>query len=298
VDRLQEMSIFAAVAEDISFAAVSRRLGLSTATVTRAVAQLELRLGTLLVVRTTRQLRLTEAGLRFAADCRRLLQELQEAEDSAVGIHSSPRGSLTLTAPQVFGDLHVTPVMMEYLQQNPAVDIRALLVDRLVPLLDEGIDVAIRIGPLPDSSLTAIPVGQVRRVVVASPGYLAAQGYPDHPDQLLQRTTITAMVAESIADWRFQIAGEPYNLKMPSRLSVTSFTAAIHAAVDGWGLTQVSSYQVRAHLAAGRLVSALEGFEVPPQTVHVVYVEGRRGSSKVRSFVDFCVERLRRDFAL
>ncbi|MDB5979763.1 MAG: regulatory protein LysR substrate-binding protein [Pseudomonas sp.] len=297
MDRLQEMSIFAAVAEDISFAAVSRRLGLSTATVTRAVAQLELRLGTLLVVRTTRQLRLTEAGLRFAADCRRLLQELQEAEDSAVGIHSSPRGSLTITAPQVFGDLHVTPVMMEYLHQNPAVDIRALLVDRLVPLLDEGVDVAIRIGPLPDSSLTAIPVGQVRRMVCASPSYLAAHGYPEHPDDLRQRTTITAVFAESIADWRFQVAGEAHNVKMPSRLSVTSFTAAIHAAVDGWGLTQVASYQVRAHLAAGRLVSVLESFELPPQTVHVVYVEGRRGSSKVRSFVDFCVERLRQDFA-
>ncbi|MGV8918443.1 MAG: LysR family transcriptional regulator [Pseudomonas sp.] len=297
MDRLQEMSIFAAVAEDVSFAAVSRRLGLSSATVTRAVAQLEKRLGTLLVVRTTRQLRLTEAGLRFAADCRRLLQELQEAENSAVGIHSSPSGSLTVTAPQVFGDLHVTPVMMEYLHRHPAVDIRALLVDRMVPLLEEGIDIAIRIGPLPDSSLTAIAVGQVRRMVCASPGYLAAHGYPEHPEELMQRSTITAVFAEGTADWRFQVEGQTLSIKPPSRLSVTSFPAAIHAAVDGWGLTQVASYQIREQLAAGRLCCVLEAFEMPPLTVHVVYVEGRRGSSKVRSFVDFCVERLRQDFA-
>ncbi|WP_397448036.1 LysR family transcriptional regulator [Pseudomonas sp. NA-150] len=297
MDRLQEMSIFAAVAEDVSFAAVARRLGLSSATVTRAVAQLENRLGTLLVVRTTRQLRLTEAGLRFAEDCRRLLQELQDAEDSAAGIHASPSGSLTITAPQVFGDLHVTPILMEYLHRHPQVDIRALLVDRMVPLLEEGIDVAIRIGPLPDSSLTAIAVGQVRRMVCASPAYLAAHGYPAHPEELLRRSTISAVFAEGTTDWRFQVAGEVLSLKPPSRLSVTSFPAAIHAALDGWGLTQVASYQVRAHLAAGRLCSVLDAFEMPPLTVQVVYVEGRRGSSKVRSFVDFCVERLREDFA-
>lgn len=295
VDRIQEMTIFVAVAEGPSFAAVSRELGLSTATVTRAVAQLESRVGTLLVVRTTRQLRLTESGLRFADDCRRLLADLHEAESSAAGIHASPRGQLTITAPQVFGDLHVTPVMTEYLAQHPHVQIRGLLMDRIAAQLEEGIDVSVRIGQLPDSSLTAIPVGSVRRMVCASPGYLQAHGAPQHPSELIERETISVVVTGRSADWTFDIDGRVQEVKVNSRLSLTSFTASIHAALDGWGLTQVPSYQIRAHLQAGRLLPVLEPFEVTPLPVHVVYVEGRRGSSKVRSFVDFCVNRLRAD---
>jgi DNA-binding transcriptional LysR family regulator len=295
VDRIQEMTIFVAVAEHASFAAVSRHFALSTATITRAVAQLEQRLGTLLVVRTTRHLRLTEAGTRFVSDCRRLLADLNEAESSAAGIHASPHGVLTVTAPQVFGDLHVTPVLAEYLAEHPNVDIRGLLVDRMTPMLEEGIDVAVRIGQLPDSSLTGICVGQVRRMVCASPAYLAAHGYPQHPEELIGRETISAIVSERSADWSFRVDGDLHAVKVQSRLSLTSFTAAIHAAVDGWGLTQVPSYQIRSHLAAGRLCAVLEAFEVAPMPVHVVYAEGRRGSSKVRSFVDFCVARLRSD---
>lgn len=289
------MTIFVAVAEHASFAAVARHFVLSTATVTRAVAQLEQRLGTLLVVRTTRQLRLTESGLRFAADCRRLLADLSDAESSAAGIHASPSGLLTVTAPQVFGDLHVTPVLAEYLTLHPDVEIRGLLMDRIVPMLDEGIDVAVRIGHLPDSSLTAIAVGSVRRMVCASPAYLAAHGTPQNPHELIRRSTISAIMAERSSDWTFSIDGQRQSVDVESRLSLTSFTAAIHATLDGWGLTQVPSYQIRAHLNAGRLVTVLEAFEVPALPVHVVYAQGRKGSSKVRSFVDFCVTRLRAD---
>lgn len=289
------MTIFVAVAEHASFAAVARHFVLSTATVTRAVAQLEQRLGTLLVVRTTRQLRLTESGLRFAADCRRLLADLSDAESSAAGIHASPSGLLTVTAPQVFGDLHVTPVLAEYLTLHPDVEIRGLLMDRIAPMLDEGIDVAVRIGHLPDSSLTAIAVGSVRRMVCASPAYLAAHGTPQHPRELIRRSTISAVMAERSSDWTFSIDGQRQSVDVESRLSLTSFTAAIHATLDGWGLTQVPSYQIRAHLNAGRLVTVLETFEVPALPVHVVYAQGRKGSSKVRSFVDFCVTRLRAD---
>ncbi|EPN12387.1 LysR family transcriptional regulator, partial [Pseudomonas syringae pv. actinidiae ICMP 19070] len=170
--------------------------GLSTATVTRAVASLESRLGILLVVRTTRNMRLTEAGQRFAEDCRRLLTELDEAENAAAGVHALPAGTLTVTAPQMFGALHVTPVLTRFLNEYPAVDIRAILVDRVVSMLDEGADVAVRIGALRDSSLTAIPVGSVRRMVCASPAYLAQHGTPRHPDDLQLHSTVSTSAPE------------------------------------------------------------------------------------------------------
>ena len=291
------MTAFVAVAEAQSFAGAARRLGVSGATVTRAVAELERRLGSLLVVRNTRQLRLTEAGARFAADARRLLQELQEAEESAAGIHASPRGLLVVTAPQVFGDLHVMPAMLDYLAENPDVEIRALLVDRNVSLLDEGVDVAVRIGELPDSSLTAVPVGHIRRVVAASPAYLERHGVPRRPEELAAHATISAYGPQQGGQWCFAQGGRPLDVPVRSRLSVTSFAAAIHAAVAGAGLTQVASYQVAAAVARAELHVVLEDFEVAPMPVHVVYAEGRRGSAKVRSFVDFCVGRVRASLA-
>ena len=293
MDRIQEMTVFATVAEQRSFAAAARALTVSAATVTRAVAELERRLGSLLVVRNTRQLRLTAAGERFASDARRLLQALQEAEESAAGIHASPRGLLVVTAPQMFGDLHVLPALTDYLEANPEVEIQALLVDRVVSLLEEGVDVAVRIGPLPDSSLTAVPVGSVRRVVCASAAYLDAHGVPAHPDQLAGHATVSAYGASQGGTWRFRIGGEARAFPVHSRLSVTSFRAAIHAATVGAGLTQVASYQVATPIARGELQLVLEDFEVEPLPVHVLYAEGRHGSAKVRSFVDFCAARLR-----
>jgi DNA-binding transcriptional LysR family regulator len=287
------MTVFGAVAEARSFAGAARALGVSAATVTRAVAELERRLGTLLVVRNTRQLRLTEAGERFAADVRRLLQELQEAEESAAGVHASPRGLLVVTAPQVFGDLHVVPAMVDYLAAHPEVEIRALLVDRIVSLVEEGVDVAVRLGELPDSSLTAVPVGHIRRVVVASPDYLERHGAPAHPRELAAHATVSAYGAISGSTWCFEGA----DVSLHSRLTVTSFRAAIRAAAAGGGLTQVASYQVADAVARGELRLVLEDFEVPPRPVSIVYAEGRRGSAKVRSFVDFCAERLRASLA-
>lgn len=295
MDRIQEMTLFAALAEQTSFAGVARHFGLSTATVTRAVASLETRLGILLVVRTTRNMRLTEAGQRFAFDCRRLLADLDEAENAAGGLHTLPGGLLTVTAPQMFGALHVTPLLTRYLSQYPSVEIRAILVDRVVSMLDDGVDVAVRIGNLPDSTLTAIPVGSVRRMVCASPAYLAENGTPQHPDDLRQHSTISTTAPERPIQWAFQVAGRDYSVDVASRLSVTSFQAAIGAAVQDWGLTQVPYYQIREHLRDEKLKCVLQAFEIAPEPVHVVYLEGRRGSSKVRSFVDFCVEGLRRD---
>ncbi|MBX8495274.1 LysR substrate-binding domain-containing protein [Pseudomonas cichorii] len=295
MDRIQEMTLFSAVAEQSSFASVARHFGLSTATVTRAIAQLESRLGVLLVVRTTRSLRLTEAGQRFAMDCRRLLADLDEAQSAAAGVHTTPSGLLTVTAPQMFGALHVTPVLTRFLGQHPTVDIRAILVDRVVHMLDEGVDVAIRIGALPDSSLTAIPVGSVRRMVCASTAYLSAHGAPQHPDDLRRHSTISTSASERPPKWAFRVEGRDHSVDVGSRLHLTSFNAAISAMMQNWGLTQVPSYQIREHLQNGSIECVLEAFEIAPEPVHVVYLEGRRSSSKVRAFVDFCVEALRQD---
>ncbi len=295
MDRIQEMTLFAALAEQTSFAGVARRLGISTATVTRTIAQLESRLGVLLVVRTTRNMRLTEAGQQYAIDCRRLLADLDDIEHRAAGLHARPSGLLTVTAPQMFGALHVTPLLTRFLSQYPSMTARAVLVDRVLPLLDEGIDVAVRIGVLPDSSLTAIPVGSVRRMVCASPGYLAEHGTAQQPDDLLQHATISTASSERPPKWPFRIDGREHLVEVASRLNVTSFNAAIIAAMHGWGLTQVPSYQIREHLQSGKLTCILDAFEIAPEPVHVVYVEGRRGSSKVRTFVDYCVDALRQD---
>lgn len=293
VDRIQEMTLFAAIADHPSFAGVARHLGISTATVTRTIAQLEHRLGVLLVVRSTRTMRLTDVGQQYASDCRRLLAELEDVENRAAGLHTLPSGLLTVTAPQMFGTLHVMPVVTRFLERYPQVQVRAILLDRVMALLDEGIDVAVRIGALPDSSLTAIPVGTVRRMVCATPGYLHTHGMPSHPDALIHHTAVAISSAERAPRWPFRVDGREQLVDVAARLSVNASSAAIHAALQGWGLIQVPSYQVRDHLRSGRLACVLDAFEIAPEPVHVVHVQGRRGSSKVRRFVDECVQALR-----
>lgn len=297
MNRFHEMTVFLAVAEARSFAAAARRLEMSAPTVTRSVAALEHRLGILLLVRTTRSLRLTEAGERYAADCRRILDDVEQADDAAAGVMGAPRGALSITAPAFFGELHVMPAVLGYLRAHREVSVRTLLVDRVVNLLDEGVDVAVRIGALPDSTLTAVPVGHVRRVVCAAPGFLQEHGEPKDLDALPRFCTITAAMEGRGTQWRFQQDGQARRLSVDSQLTVTSFQAAVLAACEGWGLTQVVSYQVARHLASGALQVVLRDFELPPMPVHVVYPEGRKSSAKVRSFVDFCVDALRRDLA-
>ncbi|WMD22870.1 LysR family transcriptional regulator [Achromobacter seleniivolatilans] len=297
MNRFHEMSVFLAVAESQSFAAAARRMEMSAPSVTRGVAALERRLGALLLVRTTRSLRLTEAGQRYATDCRRILESVEQADDAAAGAMAAPRGALHITAPALFGELHVMPVVLGYLRTHREVSVRTLLVDRVVNLMDEGVDVAVRIGALPDSTLTAVPVGHVRRVVCASPSFLQDHGIPQNPDALHRYCTITAAMEGRSPQWRFLQAGQPRRLSVESQLTVTSFQAAVLAACEGWGLTQVVSYQVARHLASGALQVVLREFELPPMPVHVVYPEGRRSSAKVRSFVEFCVEGLRQDLA-
>jgi len=292
MDRLHMMEVFAAVADRGSFAKAARDLALSAAAVTRAITALEDRLGARLLLRTTRSVRLTEAGARFLADTQRILEDIGEAEQAAAGAHAAPRGILNVTAPVIFGRMYVTPLLRDWLDLHAGVGAHALFVDRMVSMTDEGMDVAIRIGDLPDSSLTAIRVGSVRRVVVGAPDYFARHGIPGHPDDLASHHAVTVNNgALRAVDWRF--ADGQLGARVPSRFSVTSLDAAIDTALSNWALLRTLSYQVAPHVAAGRLQIVLQAFEPPPLPIHIVHQEGRRASAKLRSFIDFAVEQLR-----
>jgi DNA-binding transcriptional LysR family regulator len=298
VDRLDTMRAFVAVAEEQGFAAAARRLAMSPPAVTRAIVALEDRIGTRLLHRTTRTVRLTEAGTRFLADCKRILGELDEAEASAAGSHAEPRGRLAVTASVMFGRLYVAPVVLDFLALNPRVTARTLFVDRVVDLVDEGLDVAVRIAHLPDSSLTALRVGAVRRVVCASPDYLARRGTPRRLDELAQHDAIVFSPAEAAEDWSFGAGSPGETVRPPARLIVNSAEVAIAAAAAGHGITRVLSYQAAAEVRAGRLAIVLAALEPPAIPISVVYPEGRRAAAKVRAFVDFAAARLRADAAL
>jgi DNA-binding transcriptional LysR family regulator len=290
MDRFQLMTVFVAVAEEESFAAGARRLSMSPPAVTRAIAMLETRLGIKLLTRTTRHVRATDAGLRYLDSARRILADAEEADEAAAGIHAAPRGQLAVTAPVLFGSMFVTPAIVGYLERYPDVTLNAVFLDRVVNLLEEGLDVGVRIGELPDSSMRAIPVGHVRRVVCAAPDYLAQYGEPDEPQALAGHRLINASTVSPASEWRF---GNAIAVKIQPRLTVTNNEAAIQAALRGFGITRLISYQVAAHLAAGRLKRILPTHEPAPLPIHVLHREGRQASAKVRSFVDFLVGDLR-----
>ncbi|MBE9553170.1 MAG: LysR family transcriptional regulator, partial [Proteobacteria bacterium] len=265
---------------------------------TRAVAMLEDRLGTRLFVRTTRSVRLTESGERFLQDGRRILLELEEAEEAAVGSHAAPRGELRITAPVLFGRMFVTPILGDFLDLYPLVSARNLFVDRVVNLMDEGLDVAIRIGDLPDSSSIAVRAGMVRRVMFASPEYIDKNGLPRRPEDLSSHRLIQSLPMGASAEWPFQENGTPFSVWAEPRIRMNTNDAVIELALRGWGLSRLLSYQIAPYLANGRLQTVLSAFELPPIPIHVLHQEGRMVSAKVRSFVDYMVERLRADPAL
>lgn len=292
------MTVYAAVAEAQSFAGGARKLGMSPPAVTRAVAALERRLGVKLLNRTTRHVRATDAGLRYLAHVQRILAEADEADETVAGLNAAPRGQLAVTAPVLFGRMYVTPIVVEYLQRFPETSISAMFLDRVVNLLEEGLDVGVRIGALPDSSLHAIRVGHVRRVVCASPDYLKRNGVPRAPADLARHTVVSAGAPSPAVDWKFTEGKKTTGIKLAPRLSVTSNEAAIVAAVQGFGVTRLLSYQIAAFLAAGQLKAVLTDFEPPRLPIHVLHSEGRQASAKVRMFVDLLVENLRADKAL
>ena len=293
----EHLRVFLAVADTGGFASAARRLRVSPPAVTRAIAALEQHLGARLLHRTTRVVRLTEVGARFALDARRIIAELEEAEASARGAHIEPQGELSITAPVMFGRLHIAPVLLDFLTQHPKVTARILFVDRVVHLIDEGFDVALRIAPLPDSSFMAARVGAVRRVVVASPDYLAQHGEPASPDDLPAHSAVGfAQTFGEPARWAFATPTDPAareTAQPRTRLLVNAVDVAIDAAIAGHGLVRALSYQVRTPIAKGRLRRVLRPFEPPPVPVHLVYPEGRKSAAKVRAFVDFAAQRLR-----
>lgn len=291
MDRLHLMTVFVAVAEEESFAAGARRLGMSPPAVTRAVAALEARLGVKLLNRTTRYVRVTDAGSRYLDDCRRIIGEADEADEAAAGVNAAPRGHLAVTAPVMFGRLFVIPGILDFLQKYPDTEVSAAFLDRVVNLLEEGFDVGIRIGELPDSSMRAIRVGQVRAVLCASPGYLVNSAPLSRPADLIRHATVASSTMLPVLDWKF--AGD-VSVRVKPRLIVSSNDAAIEVALAGMGITRLLSYQIETHLINGRLQTLLTDFEPPPLPIHVVHREGRYASAKVRTFVDLIVAKLRK----
>ncbi|WP_295517525.1 LysR family transcriptional regulator [uncultured Pseudomonas sp.] len=290
MDRWQAMRVFVKVAETESFARTARELHLSAPAVTRLVAALEELVGARLLVRTTRSVRPTEAGARYLQDCRRILADIGEAELAAAGHYAKPVGTLTITAPLLFGQLHVLPLLLDYLERYPQMRARTFFVDRPVNIVEEGMDVALRIGHLPDSGFTAIQVGRVRRVVCAAPAYLQAQGVPATPAALREHRILACQSAWASLEWRF--AGGQRVMVDPQLLCNTN-EAAITAARSGQGLTRALHYQVAPALTEGELQIVLAEHEEAPLPIHLIYPEGRQAPAKVRAFIDLAVAALR-----
>ena len=298
MDRFHLINVFVAVVDTNGFAGAARKLNMSPPAVTRAINELETHLGLRLLTRTTRTVRVTDAGERYVQDCKRIMAELLEADESVSGMHSSPKGRLTITAPVLFGGMHVTPVVTEYLTRYPEVSASCLFLDRVVNLLDEGVDVAVRIGELPDSTMQAIRVGQVRRVICAAPSYLAANGIPTSPGDLHGHTIISASSVTPNPEWKLMDRGVLKSVRLQARMITTTNDSAVAAAVSGFGLTRLLSYQVGEHLRTGKLKSVLRDFEQTALPVHVVHREGRQAPQRVRAFLDLAIERLRQDTTL
>lgn len=296
MDRLDTIAAFVAVAEEGSFVAAATKLRRSPAAVTRAVAALEDRLSLRLLNRTTRAVTLTDDGSRHLDMCRRLLAEVDELELSAASEKLEPKGVLTVTAPEMFGRLHILPLVHAFMRDFPQVDVSLLLLNRIISFVDEGVDVGVRIAPLPDSALRAIHVGSVRRVICASPAYLAAHGTPARPGDLAAHAAIGVAGTRPVFDqWSF--AGpSPVTVRMRLRLVVNTIEAGLEAAILGAGIVRLLSYQTVAAERDGRLQRLLREAEPEPTPIHIVYPAGRYLSPKVRLFIDRAVASLRGQF--
>lgn len=293
MNRLESMAVFVEVVEAGSFSAASRKLKMPLPTVSRKISELESHIKTRLLNRSTRKLTLTDAGGAYLAACRRVLEDVGEAERAAAGEYSAPTGDLVITAPIVFGRLHVLPVAIEFLKAYPDVQIRLVLGDRPLNLLEDHIDLAVRVGELPDSNLIATRVGMIRNVVCASPEYFTKQGTPRRPQDLAQHACITFTGIMSPDFWIFKAGRSVLSVPVRSRLVVNTAEAAIDAAIQGVGITRVLSYQIAKATQAGRLVATLKKFEPAPIPVSLIYAGQRLLPLKLRAFLDFAVPRMR-----
>jgi DNA-binding transcriptional LysR family regulator len=292
MDKIESLQVFVAVAHEGGFSAAARALGLPVPTVSRKVAELEESLGVRLFDRSTRSVVLTEAAQPYYQSCRRLLDELRDADELVSGDHRSPRGELTITAPVGFGRQHVQPVALEFLREYSEIDLRLLMVDRLVDLVDEQVDLALRISELPDSSLVARTLGHIKMIVCASPGYLQRHGVPRHPSELAEHACILWASLGARKAWLFRDEDTDAMFPIRVRLATTLPESAIEAAQAGLGLTQVTSYQAEAAVRAGTLVPVLRDYESPTTPVSLVHPSNRRVPLKVRAFLDFAAPRL------
>jgi DNA-binding transcriptional LysR family regulator len=286
MDRIDAMQAFVAVADLQGFAPAARKLGLSPSGVTRLIAALEDRLGARLLQRTTRSVTLTDVGARYLERVRRILADVEEAEGSTEGERTRPSGRLVVSAPIGFGRLHVSPVMSAYLTRYPEVSSELRLSDRMINLVEDGVDLAIRIGHLADSSLVARHVGEMRRIVVASPDYLRQHGEPKTPDAIASHQTIQFGAVAVSPEWRFVEDGREIRVACTPRFTTNSADAAIQYAEQGGGLTRVLAYQAAEAVKGGRLRVVLARFEPPPLPIHIVYPTSRLLSAKVRAFID------------
>ena len=292
MDRVESVAIFVEVAERRSFAAAARRLARSAAAVTRAVGELETRLGVRLLNRTTRAVSLTEAGDRFLAGARRVLADFEEIERAAAGEGAAPRGELRITAPILFGRLHALPIVTEFLDRFAEVSVALSLIDRPVDLVEEGLDVAVRIGALAESSAVATRVGTVRRIVVASPGYVTQHGTPLSPGDLGAHAVIA--FSGGADHWVFRNEQRETSIAIRPRLAVTTAAAALDAVGAGFGIARVLSYQAAADISRGSLLRLLAPYEGDELPIHLLYPGGRHPPPKLRAFLDFAKPRLRR----
>ena len=296
IDRLDAMRVFVVALDEGSLASAGRRLNRSPAAVTRAVAALENHVGVRLLHRTTRRLQLTEAGERYAAVCRRVLTDLDEADLAVAGNRAAPRGVLTVTAPVMFGTRVLRPVVGAFLRAYPAMQVRYLLLNRMTNLVDEGIDVALRIAPLQESNQIAVRIGTVRRVLCASPTYLAGRPPIESLSDLAHHACIGIEPTSPSDIWSFPPAPGgriARTVRVKPRLMVNTDEAAVSAAVDGEGIVRIFSYKIQREVAGGSLVVLLPADEPPPVPVHLVTVPDRLSLAKVRAFIDFAAARLR-----
>jgi DNA-binding transcriptional LysR family regulator len=295
MDRLDAMAILVASVEEGSFSAAGRKLGMPLPTVSRKVAELEAHLKTRLLVRSTRKLSLTEAGITYVAACKRILEDIGEAETKAAGEYSIPRGELTMTAPIVFGRIHILPVIDDFLARFTEINVRMMLSDRNVNLIDDHIDMAVRVGDLPDSSMVATRVGTLRRVVCGSPAYFAAHGTPKTPGDLAGHMCVTFSALPAGTSWMFKPHGRRTKFaKALCRLSINTAEAAIDATMAGVGITNVLSYQVAHAVKNGKLKIVLKDFEPPPIPVHLIHAHQGLLPLKMRRFLEFAAPRIRK----
>jgi DNA-binding transcriptional LysR family regulator len=294
MDKLVAMKTFVRIVEAGSLTAASVSLDTSLPTVVRTLAALERDLGVSLLKRTTRRLHLTDEGSQYLERCRAILAAIQEAQDILVARRTEPIGRLAVTASVLFGRRYLAPILFDFLHRNPKVSADVLFVDRVVNLVEQGMDVAVRIARLEDSSLVAIPVGRMRRVVCASPRYLRRHGVPKVPNDVRDHLCIRHLGLAPLSEWRFRAGRRHIAVPVTSVVTCNDIDSAVNACINGLGLGMFLSYMVAPYRQDGRLKYVLEAFETDPIPVQVVYVQ-RLMSNKVRAFVDECVDKLRRE---